>query len=101
MDILTNITLFLVYACLTLGGSWLFAHRAGYQKWFYLAFAFAFVLLMLGIWPGFEVATNLGVLGVLITAGVQVFTNVLIEMMAKDGIFLQAAPDAQKTRITT
>lgn len=80
---MTDLWLLIVYGVVLVCAVWLFAHRTDYKRWFYLAHAFSFASLMVGIWPGLEGSTIIGFISLLMATGLQTLVNVLFESQEK------------------
>lgn len=82
----TDIILLIVYGLITACGIWAFAHHDSYSRWFYLFHAMGFTALMVGIWPGAEDATAIGLVILMISAGLQTITRVIVDGFDKKGL---------------
>lgn len=90
MELLTDITLFLVYMLLALGGLHQFITRHTCDSWFYLSYALAFICMMVGIWPGFAIASQWGFMLLLIGAGLQIALNILLALFERQGMDIRS-----------
>ncbi len=92
MDLLTHyitdITLLLVDAGLALSCTWLYSRRETFQKWIYLLLAFAFSCFMVGVWPGYEMANQIGFILMTIATGAQIAAHVLVDKLEENGFDL-------------
>lgn len=94
-----DVILFATYFAIMMAGIWLFLNRDSYRGWFYLIYAFVFACLLIGLHPDLHVMKLVGYILLLSNAGLQVLTNFLIDLLAKNEMDIQQGIDRKFTRV--
>ena len=77
--LINSLILMIVALVISAGAFWLFFQRGNHSKWAYAAYGLGFGFLAFGVYPATTWMAFAGITTIIITSGLQVISNILLE----------------------